>query len=116
MWQPISTVVKGKDSSANPPAKKKTKTALDILLGDDDDSDRCDIDTEFDEYVLEKSLPRNFDVMAWWSVNERRLPQLAKLVKIYLGTPAMSAFSERLFSKAGIITVKQQNCLKAKNV
>ena len=28
----------------------------------------------------------------------------------------MSASSERIFSKAGFITAKQRNCLKAKNV
>jgi len=70
-----ATVVKGKDSSTTPPAKKKKKTALDILLGDDgeddDDSEscnndkRCDDNTEVDEFLLEKSLPRNGGVMAW---------------------------------------------------
>ena len=44
--------------------------------------------------------------MAWWNMNEHRFPKLAKLAKIYLGIPATSASSERLFSKAGIITAK----------
>ena len=96
--------------------QKRKKTALDILLGDDDASERCDNDTEVDEFLLEKSLPHNSDIMAWWSMNEHRFPQLAKHAKIYLGIPATSASSERLFSKAGIITAKHRNCLKAKNV
>ena len=54
--------------------------------------------------------------MAWWRVYECRFPKLAKLAKVYHGIPAMSAFSERIFSKAGFIIAKQRNCLKAKNV
>ena len=67
-------------------------------------------------FCLRKSVPHNSNVMAWWSMNERRFPKLAKLAKIYLGIPATSASSERLFYKAGIITAKHRNCLKAKNV
>ena len=111
-----SVAIKEKESST-PPTKKK-KTALDILLGlgGDNDSDASESDAELEEFLLEKSVPCNSDVMAWWSMNERRFPKLAKLAKIYLGIPATSASSERLFSKAGIITAKHRNCLKAKNV
>ena len=91
---------------------------MDILLGlgGDNDSDASESDAELEEFLLEKSVPRNSDVMAWWSMNECRFPKLAKLAKIYFGIPATSASSERLFSKAGIITAKHRNCLKAKNV
>ena len=54
-------------------------------------------DTELEEFMLENPLPHNSDVMAWWRVNECRLPKLAKLAKVYLGIPAMSASSERIF-------------------
>ena len=89
---------------------------MDILLGDDNNSEGSENDTELDDFLLEKSLPHNSDVMAWWNMNEHRFPNLAKLGKVYLGIPATSASSERLFSKAGIITAKHRNCLKAKNV
>ena len=73
---------------------------MDILLGlgDDDDSEGFENGTELEEFLLEKSLPRNSDVMAWWNTNEHRFPKLAKLAKVYLGIPATSASSERLFS------------------
>ena len=100
----------------SPPAKKQKRTALDILLGDDDSEDTSSSDTELEEFMLEKPLPHNSDVMAWWRVNECRFPKLAKLAKVYLGIPATSASYERIFSKAGFITAKQRNCLKAKNV
>ena len=85
-------------------------------MGDDDSEDTSSSDTELEEFRLEKPLPHNSDVMAWWRVNECRFPKLAKLAKVYLGIPATSASSERIFSKAGFITAKQRNCLKAKNV
>ena len=95
--------------------QKIKKTALDLLLGDND-SGASESDTELEEFLLEKSVPHNSDVLAWRNMNEHRFPRLAKLAKIYLGIPATFASSERLFSKAGIITAKHRNCLKAKNV
>ena len=86
---------------------------MDILLGDDNDSEGSENDTELEEFLLEKSLPRNSNVMVWWNMIEHRFPNLTK---VYLGIPATSASSERLFSKAGIITAKHRNYLKAKSV
>ena len=100
----------------SPPAKKQKQTALDILLGDDDCEGTSKSDTELEEFMLEKPIPHNSDIMASWRANEQRFPKLVKLAKVYLGIPATSASSERVFSKAEIITAKQRNCLKAKNV
>ena len=74
----------------SPPVKKQKQTALDILLGDDDSEDTSSSDTELEEIMLEKPLPHNSNVMAWWRVNECRVPKLAKLAKVYLGIPATS--------------------------
>ena len=59
--------VKEKEATESPPAKIKEKTALYILLGqgDDDDLDGSENATEVEEFLLEKSLPHNSDVMAW---------------------------------------------------
>ena len=54
----------------SPPAKKQKQTAVDILLGDDDSEDTSRSDTELEEFVLEKPLPHNSDVIASWRVNE----------------------------------------------
>ena len=67
-------------SLQSPPAKKQKQTALDNLLGDDYE-DTSSSDTELEEFMLEKPLPHNSDVMAWWRVNECRFPKLAKLAK-----------------------------------
>jgi hypothetical protein len=43
--------------------------------------------------------------LIWWKTKQLKFPTVAKLAKKYLGIPATSASSERIFSKArGIIT------------
>ena len=66
---------------------------MDLLLGlGDNNSDASESDTELEEFLLEKSVPHNSDVLAWWNMNEHRFPKLAKLAK---RIPAASASSER---------------------
>ena len=41
------------------------------------------------------------DPLEWWSDNESRFPNLARMAQQYLGCPATSASAERVFSLAG---------------
>ena len=46
--------------------KKKTKTALDILLGEEGDDDPCDnCEEEVRQYFAEKAVPRNTNPLQW---------------------------------------------------
>ena len=55
---------------------------------------------EFREYVsLLMTNWRVNDVMEWWSDNEEKFPNIAKLARKYLAIPASSAPSERVFSQ-----------------
>jgi hypothetical protein len=47
--------------------------------------------------------PFESDVFIWWRENASKFPDLAKMAQIFLGIPATSICSERLFSKAGIL-------------
>ena len=47
--------------------------------------------------------------MLWWKVNEKNFAVLSKLAKYFLGIPASSATSERIFS-AGGLTVSHLRC------
>ena len=51
--------------------QKRKKTALDILLGlgGNNDSDVSESVAELEEFLLEKSVPCNSNVMAWWNIN-----------------------------------------------
>ena len=64
---------------------------------------------EFKEYM---SLPmtnwRVNNVMEWWSDNEEKFPNIAKLARKYLAIPASSAPSERVFSQMKIIVERKR--------
>ena len=64
------------------PCKKKTKTALDILLdeeGDDDSHDDCEV--EVSQYFAEKVVPRDTNPLQWWQMNELRFKHLSKVAR-----------------------------------
>ena len=64
---------------------------------------------EFREYM---SLPmtnwRVNNIMEWWSDNEEKFPNIAKLARKYLAIPASSAPSERVFSQMKIIVERKR--------
>lgn len=85
-------------------------------------------DSPIEENVAEKEL-KNFENMAqqqilsfddcpldWWRQKSSIFPNLAMVARSYLGTPATSCASERLFSKAGYIVNKYRSCLATNNV
>ena len=50
------------------------------------------------------------DVMNWWKVHAEIYPDLSRMARDYLGIPATSASSERLFSSgSNLITNKRNN-------
>lgn len=75
-----------------------------------------DCDMELKMYCNDPVLNRKEDPLLWWKNNEAKFPNLAKIAKKYLGIPATSVPSERLFSKAGELVSKKRNRLKPKNV
>ena len=54
-----------------------------------------------------KKSPQYEDPISWWRNNEAKYPNIAKVAKKYLGIPASSAPSERVFSRAAIILKRQ---------
>ena len=99
-----------------PVIKKAKKSALDILLGPEEDTRGRTIKDEAEAYFHEKVCARKTNVLEWWKLNESRFPNIAKLAKAVMCIPATSAPSERLFSAAGHIVNKRRTCLKPENV
>ncbi|XP_073795657.1 E3 SUMO-protein ligase ZBED1 isoform X3 [Danio rerio] len=62
------------------------------------------------------TLPVELNPLAWWKDNESQFPHVAKLAKCYLGVPATSVPSERVFSTAGDIVTAQRSSLSSENV
>ena len=105
-------------SSSDEPQAKKRKTALDILLGEEDTPSSTVSSTteELNQYMAEKPIPRKSSPLAWWKENAHRYPRLSTVARGVLGIPATSTPSERIFSTAGLTVTKLRSCIKPSNV
>ena len=59
------------------PSCKKTKTAFDILLGEEEEFNDNSCEAELNQYFAEKVATRDTDPLQWWSMNEFRFKTLA---------------------------------------
>lgn len=110
------------ESDNSPPAKVK-KCALQELFADvfvvkveppRSMSDRAK--AEVVGYKQEPGLPLNSNPLIWWKAHTHQYPLLSKLAKKYLGVPATSVASERVFSTAGDIVTAQRAALSPEHV
>lgn len=109
------------DSQDDMPAAKKAKSnkksALDILLGpEENNEENVNLADEVETYLQSKSPPRSTNIFEWWKINEPRYPNIARLARSMLCIPATSTAAERIFSSAGITVSKRRSCLKPENV
>ena len=58
----------------------------------------------------------NIDIFQWWLDNKEKFPILFQVSRKYLGVPATSVPSERLFSDAGNQISSERNRLKPETV
>ena len=98
------------------PSCKKTKTAFDILLGEEEEFTDNSCEAELNQYFAEKVATRDTDPLRWWSMNEFRFKTLAQVARSILCVPATSTASDRLFSTAGLTVTNLRSCLKPDNV
>ena len=107
------------DDRGEPPVKKRP-SVLDRLLGEDKDIEEDDeaVSTleEIKMYFQERPIKRKEDPLFWWRGNASRFPHLAVLAQKYLGIPATSTPSERVFSVAGIVVDKRRCALTAEMI
>ena len=68
-----------------------------------------------DNIRIPPALP-DMDPFKWWSDNEKRFPILFNIARKFLGIPATSVPSERLFSDAGNHITPHRNNLKPDRV
>ena len=69
------------------------------------------VQTEIAGYRQEPGLPVNSNPLVWWKCHSSKYPILGRLAKKFLGGPATSVSSERVFSPAGDIVTSQRASL-----
>ena len=99
-----------------PLAKRCKKSALDILLGPEENEESFTIQDELEMYLQVKAPSRQVNIFEWWKINEARFPNVAKLARSMLCVPGTSTAAEQVFSAAGITVSKRRSCLKPENV
>uniref|UniRef100_A0A3P9K018 HAT C-terminal dimerisation domain-containing protein n=1 Tax=Oryzias latipes TaxID=8090 RepID=A0A3P9K018_ORYLA len=103
-----------KSSQTHDDGPPRKKISL-LQMGSDSESDEDEIQPVL-EYFGEQPISKKENPLPWWRINEARYPTLAQLAKSFLGIPATSTPSERLFSGAGNIASKRRASLSAEHV
>lgn len=67
-------------------------------------------------FVSESQQSHDVNTLQWWKANEARFKGLSHAARKYLGIPATSAPSERVFSLAGSICSRRRACLSPDNL
>lgn len=71
---------------------------------------------EMERYCAEPPCPMDGDSLEWWQARRPAYPLLSSLAARYLGIPATSVPSERVFSCAGNLVTKKRAALRPDNV
>ena len=74
------------------------------------------VESEMTTYKTESCIPLTSNPLTWWKDNEHKYPLLSALAKCYLGIPATSVPSKRVFSTAGDIITAQCLALSGEHV
>lgn len=102
------------------PAKKLKCSDLEEWLDDvyfvseERESPTLVIEREVSMYLGSKKSPEdlNLSILEWWKKHQYMFPRLSILAKKYLGIPASSVPSERVFSLAGNLVNKKRSRMK----
>ena len=62
-------------------------------------------------FLAQPNIPLEASPLAWWRDNAAQFPDVAAVARRYLGAPATSVPSKRLFSSAGLIYTDRRNRL-----
>ena len=79
-------------------------------------SDRERMAKELGNFLDEPNEAENSDPFEWWRSNQFRYPTVAVVVRLYLGIPATSVASERIFSKCSRVCSERRSVLSPAHV
>lgn len=126
VWTHLSSLVEAEEyHEANPVAAEHSKKFR-YAHSDEEEDDVQDasvsdaqsqnmVDNVIEEYKRISELHDNLDPLKWWR-KQSNLDPLKQVARRYLGCPATSVPSERVFSVAGNIVNKRRASLSGENV
>jgi len=79
-------------------------------------SDRERMAKELGNFLDEPNEAENSDPFEWWRSNQFRYPTVAVVARLYLGIPATSVASERIFSKCSRVCSERRSVLSPAHV
>ena len=74
------------------------------------------IEKELNLYMGQPEASSGVNPLDWWKTRAAMLPLLSQIARRYLGIPATSCASERVFSSSGLICNAKRSTLNADNV
>ena len=75
-----------------------------------------ELEDEIARYLQQDVEPKETKILAYWLCRQQTFPSLARMARCYLGVPATSAPSERVFSKGRHITTWDRASLEPRTV
>ncbi|KAI7967282.1 hypothetical protein MJO29_000559 [Puccinia striiformis f. sp. tritici] len=99
--------------------KKKTKTNRISALEADifgEASVANDLTAEINQYISEVNERHDCDILNYWAHHTKIYPLLSLMARCYLGIPATSAPSERVFSRSKTIIGSQRHSLSSSSI
>ncbi|POW23128.1 hypothetical protein PSHT_00550 [Puccinia striiformis] len=75
-----------------------------------------DLDSEIQQYLSEPNEKQTCQTLYYWSQHKKIYPSLAAMAGCFLGIPATSAPSERVFSRAKTIVGSQRHSLSTASI
>ena len=97
---------------------KKTTTNLSTIEANifGDSTVANDLSAEIEQYITEANEKPSINILNYWSQHRKIYPSLSLMAKSYLGIPATSAPSERVFSLSKTIIGSQRHSLSSQSI
>lgn len=79
-------------------------------------TDRERLAKELDSFLDEPNEAEDSNPLKWWQINQSKYPTVAAVARVYLGIPATSVASERIFSKCGRVCTERRSLLSPNHI
>jgi hypothetical protein len=79
-------------------------------------TERETLTKELESYMEEPNILEHSNPFQYWAENKAKYPTVAMVARAYLGIPATSVASERVFSRCGLVCSDRRSSLSPQHV